>query len=100
MPKGYWMVHMDITDPDNYPNYIKAAGAVLQEYGGKFLVRGGRHEAAEGAARSRHVLLEFESYEQAVACYRSPAYQEAVALRKAYADSELIILEGHEPPDT
>ena len=94
MAKGYWVVHMDITDPDNYPIYIKAAGAVLEKYGAKFLVRGGRFEAAEGAARSRHVMLEFESYETALACYRAPDYQAAATLRQAYADGELLILEG------
>ena len=94
MAKGYWVVHMDIKDSDNYPIYIKAAGPILEKYGAKFLVRGGRFEAAEGSSRSRHIVLEFESYEQALACYRCPEYQAAVALRQAYSDGELLILEG------
>ena len=44
-------------------------------FGARFLVRGGRYEVMEGRARSRTVVLEFPSYEAALACYRSPEYR-------------------------
>lgn len=39
-------------------------------------------------------MIEFDSYEAALACYRSPEYQAAAKLRQAYAESEVLIVEG------
>jgi uncharacterized protein (DUF1330 family) len=94
MAKGYWIVHITVTDPENYPKYIAADAAAFEKFNANFLVRGGRYDAAEGPARERHVVIEFESFERALACYRSEEYQSAAKLRQAYADSELIIVEG------
>ena len=47
------------------------------KFGARYLVRGGRCEMTEGRLRSRTVVLEFPSYEAALACYRSPEYQAA-----------------------
>jgi len=96
MAKGYWIVHITVTDPAKYPQYLAADAVAFEKYGARFLVRGGRFEAPEGAARERHVVIEFESLEQALDCYHSPEYQAAAKLRQAYADSELVIVEGHE----
>lgn len=94
MPKGYWIVHVDVTDPDNYPQYVALDTPVLEQYGATFHVRGGRCEGPEGPVRSRHVVVEFDSYDRAVECYRSEGYQEAAKLRQAYSDSEIVIVEG------
>ena len=94
MAKGYWVAHVTVTDPDNYPKYVAANATAFEKYGARFRVRGGRFEAPEGAARERHVVIEFDSYEQALACYHSPEYAEAARLREAYADSDLVIVEG------
>ncbi len=94
MAKGYWIVHITVTDPENYPKYIAADAAAFEKFAARFLVRGGRYEAVEGPARERHVVIEFESYEQALACYRSQEYQAAAKLRRQFAQSELLIVEG------
>ena len=96
MAKGYWIVHVTVTDPDNYPQYVAADTPVLESFGARFLVRGGRSEGPEGPVRDRHVVVEFDSYEQALACYNSPGYQAAAKLRQAYSDSEIVIVEGQE----
>jgi len=92
--KGYWIVHISVTDPANYPKYLAADAPVLEKYGAKFLLRGGRYEAAEGKARFRHVVIEFNSYAAALACYHSEEYQNAAKLRQSFAQSELLIVEG------
>jgi uncharacterized protein (DUF1330 family) len=94
MPKGYWIAHITVTDPANYPKYIAADAAAFEKFNARFLIRGGRYEPVEGPARDRHVVIEFESYETALACYRSPEYQAAAKLRQAYAESEVLIIEG------
>jgi uncharacterized protein (DUF1330 family) len=74
----------------------RANAAPFREYGAKFLVRGGRFECLEGQSRSRNVVIEFPSYEQALACYHSPGYQAAIALRTPVSVIDLIIIEGFE----
>ena len=94
MPKGYWIIHVDVTDADNYPKYLAQDALAFEKYDAKFHVRGGKCEGPEGPIRSRHVVIEFESYERAMECYNSPEYQKAVTLRQAYSDSEVVIVEG------
>jgi uncharacterized protein (DUF1330 family) len=50
----------------------------------------------EGEGRARNVIIEFDSFERAVACYRSPEYQAAVAIRQRCADGEIVVVEGAE----
>lgn len=94
MPKGYRIGHVDVLNPENYPDYMKAAQPAYEKYGANFIVRGGKHEAVEGKARSRHVVVEFDSYERALACYNSPEYQAAAKIRRANAEGEILIVEG------
>jgi len=94
MKKGYWMGSVTVTDPENYPKYIAANKAAFDKYGAKFLARGGRFESPEGPTGTRNVIIEFESFEQALACYHSPEYQEALKLRLAYSNTHIVIVEG------
>jgi uncharacterized protein (DUF1330 family) len=92
--KGYWTVNVTITDAENCPQYLAADTLVFENYDARFLVRGGQYTAAEGAARERHVVIEFDSYQRAPDCYNSPEYQRAARLRQKFAESEVLILEG------
>ena len=94
MPKGYVVSRVDIKDPDAYARYAAAATKVIAAHGGRALARGGRHEALEGQARARNVVLEFDSYEAARAYFYSAEYQAARALRKGAADIEMVLVEG------
>jgi uncharacterized protein (DUF1330 family) len=98
--KGYWIGHVDIHDPEGYKPYQAANGAAFSKFGGRFLVRGGTREVVEGKVRGRTVVLEFPSYAAALACYRSPEYQAAAALRKGKADLDLFIIEGYDGPQS
>ncbi|HET6308819.1 MAG TPA: DUF1330 domain-containing protein [Rhodopila sp.] len=96
MAKGYWVVRVDVNDPDGYQAYVAANAAAFRTYGARFLVRGGRYEVMEGTARSRNVVLEFKDYETAVACYRSAEYAAAKALRVGRAEADVVIIEGYD----
>lgn len=99
MPKGYWIAHVTVTDPETYPKYITANARAFAKYGARFLVRAGKFENPEGSARPRNVVLEFPSYEAALACYHSPEYADALAIRKSCAEADVVIIEGwQEPP--
>ena len=52
----------------------------------------------EGSRASRNVVLEFPSYEAALACYNSPEYQPAIALRTPHSTADIIIIEGYDGP--
>jgi uncharacterized protein (DUF1330 family) len=46
--------------------------------------------------RSSHVVIEFPSFEAALACYRSPEYQEALSLRLPASVADVIVVTGYE----
>lgn len=94
MAKGYWIAQLDVTDADAYRGYIAANQAAFRKYGGRFLVRAGRHEVVEGTCRSRLVVIEFSDYDTALACYRSAEYRQAMALRQGNAIADIAIVEG------
>ena len=98
MPKGYWIVHVDIHDLEKYKAYLTANAGPLRKYGARFLARAGRFENPEGAGRSRNTIVEFPSYESALQCWKSPEYQEAVKLRQPVSTLDLVIVEGYEGP--
>ena len=94
MAKGYRIFQATVSDPETYKTYIAADRVPFEKYGARYLVRGGEHEVVEGRARPRHAVIEFDSYEQALACYRSPEYQAAAAHRWAAAESDVVIIRG------
>lgn len=96
MPKGYWVAHVDIDDPQAYEAYRAANAAPFAEYGARFLVRGAPQDQREGHCRKRTVVIEFDSYEQAVACYESAGYQAAKALRDPVSTGDLVIVPGYD----
>jgi uncharacterized protein (DUF1330 family) len=96
MAKAYWIARVDVTNPDGYQGYVKANAAAFSKYGARFIVRGGKFEAPEGTPRARNVVLEFADYATAVACYHSPEYQAARALRDGASVADLIIIEGYD----
>ncbi len=98
MAKGYWIAHVDVTDPENYKKYLAANGVAFAKYGGRFLVRAGAHRVAHGSAKSRHVVIEFPDYAAALACHDSEEYREAAKLRDAAAAVDLVIAEGYDGP--
>jgi|SRR3954470_15394085 uncharacterized protein (DUF1330 family) len=96
MAKGYWIVRVDIRDPEHYKKYIAANAGPFHKFGAKFLARAGRHEVVEGTARSRNAVIEFPTYEAALECWRSPEYQAAMAIRMPVSTADLVIIEGYE----
>ena len=96
MPKGYIIGHITVTDPTDYPEYVRRDTPILEGHGGKFIVRGGESQTMEGTSLERHVVIEFPSYAAAMAAYEDPEYQEVAEIRRRSADSVIIVVEGHE----
>ncbi len=98
MPKGYWIVRVDITDQEKYKAYVAANAEPLKKFGARFLVRAGRFENPEGTSRMRNVVIEFPTYQAALDCWKSPEYQAAIKLRLPASTIDLVIIEGYEGP--
>ncbi len=96
MAKGYWIGRVDVDDVEQYMKYVAANAAPFAKYGARFLVRAGQFTNPEGSSRSRNVVIEFPSYEAALACYDSPEYQAAKALRDPVSSADLVIIEGYD----
>ncbi len=98
MAKGYWIGRVDVHNDEGYKPYAQANGAIFKKWGGRYVVRGGKHDGVEGRARSRNVVIEFADYDTAMACYRSPEYQENIKRRQPHSIAELVIVEGFDGP--
>jgi uncharacterized protein (DUF1330 family) len=53
MAKGYWLVGVDVKDPDAIKLYVAALQPILKKYGARYVIRGGRADTVEGESRSR-----------------------------------------------
>ncbi|MFC5908671.1 DUF1330 domain-containing protein [Streptacidiphilus monticola] len=96
MPKGYWVsVYRTVSDPEKLAAYNSLAAAAVKAEGGRTFVRGGgRVVAYETGIAERTVLVEFDSFEQAVAARESAAYQKALAVLADSAERDFRIVEG------
>jgi uncharacterized protein (DUF1330 family) len=93
MPTALWIAHVHVTDPEAYARYAKGATEAIAAHGGVFLARGGRYVQLEGNDRARNVVARFPSLAAAEACYRSDAYQAALAHAKDAAVRDLVVVE-------
>ncbi|KXK13309.1 MAG: hypothetical protein UZ14_CFX002001724 [Chloroflexi bacterium OLB14] len=92
---AYIILDIEVTDPVGYENYKNLATPTVALYGGQYIVRGGKHETAEGEwIPNRLAVLQFENVERAKAWLNSREYAEAKALRHKYAKSKAVIVEG------
>ncbi|MEV0644900.1 DUF1330 domain-containing protein [Phytomonospora sp. NPDC050363] len=96
MAKGYWVsVYPTIADAEAFGVYNGLAGLAVAAAGGRTVARGGsRVVAHEAGIAERVVLVEFDSFEQAVAAYESAAYQKALAELPDGFERDFRIIEG------
>ena len=93
--KGYILVEIEVTDSVRYRDYMALSLKAVQDFGGRFLVRGGDPKTVEGdRPLSRAVIVEFESFERAQAFYESAQYQRAAAVRRECAVTHYYLLHG------
>jgi uncharacterized protein (DUF1330 family) len=92
---AYIIANVSIRDQDRYDEYRRQVPAVIEKYGGRYLVRGGACWVLEGEHQPhRLVIIEFESQAAARQFYESPEYQPLKRLRQDVADSSIVLVEG------
>ena len=97
---AYIIVDMQISDMEQYKQYMADAPAAVAAFGGEYLVRGGRFETLEGSWQpARLAMLRFPSFDQAKAFYDSEQYRQARAKRAGATDFfNLVLVEGVSAP--
>ena len=92
---AYLIADVEVHDPDVYAEYRRQVVPLVQKHGGKFVVRGGRHEVLEGEWRpSRLVVIEFADMAALKAWYESPEYTVLIKLRQGVSRGSLVAVEG------
>ncbi|GAB4091023.1 DUF1330 domain-containing protein [Hydrogenophaga soli] len=100
MAPGYLIVEMNITDMDQYRQYMAEAPAAVKAAGGEYLVRGGQFQVLEGDWQPvRMALLRFPSFDAAKAFYDGEMYRQARAKRAgATSHFNMVLVEGVDTP--
>ena len=92
---AYLIAEIDVHDAATYEEYRKRVPATIAAYGGRYIVRGGNTEVAEGAWKpKRLVVLEFPSMARAKEWYASPEYQEILPMRTNASTGNAVFVEG------
>lgn len=98
MKKGYWIVaYRSVSDGSALKEYGRLAIPAIEAGGGKALIRtADAIEPRESGLKQRVVVIEFESFQKALATYDSAAYQAALKVLGSGAERDLRIVEGVE----
>ena len=92
---GYVVVNDEITDEAVFAEFRERVAATVEAHGGRYLVRGGATEVADGDwTPGRLVILEFDDVDRARAWLNSPEYAELREIRRKSANASVIIAEG------
>ena len=92
---AYFIVNVEVKDPAGFEAYRQAVPATIAQYGGRYIVRGGRHETLEGTWNpTRLVVLEFPSLDAAKRWYESEEYRKIKPLRLQHAAGDMVLVEG------
>lgn len=88
------IVRVNVTDMNQYREYMKLTPDIIEKYGGQFIVRGGDVLTLEGEEETnRIVVVEFSSVDAASECYNSDEYQAAIKVREGAAIAQFIVVE-------
>ncbi|MGH7857948.1 MAG: DUF1330 domain-containing protein [Candidatus Binatia bacterium] len=93
---AYAIGRLQMRDPSWMEKYREKVPALIEKYGGRYVVRGGTMERLEGSGElpSAMVVLEFPSMEKARAWYNDPEYAPLITLRQSGSDLDFVLVEG------
>ena len=95
MSAGYAIFNINVTNPENYKQYIEKVVSVAGKFGAEYIVRGGENQVIEGTwQHPRTVVMKFPSYEKALEWYNSEEYQPIKQIRLDNAETNGIIIKG------
>lgn len=95
---AYMLFAIQITNPTRYADYAKHTPRIINQYGGRVIVRGGDPETMEGTfPGSRVVIIEFADRAAAKRFMASPEYQAIIGIRHEASQGTGVLLDGFAP---
>ena len=92
---GYVIAQIEVTNHENYKEYLAKVTDIVKKFDGEFLVRGGEFEHVEGTWKhSRNIIVKFPSYERALEWYNSEEYKPVRQIRLNNSVGNFIIVKG------
>jgi uncharacterized protein (DUF1330 family) len=92
---AYLIADVEVHDQTVYAEYRRHVLPLIQNHGGRFIVRGGAHEVLEGEWRpQRLVIIEFPDMAALKSWYRSLEYAKLIELRQGASRGSLVAVEG------
>lgn len=92
---AYVIVDVDVEDPEKFERYRELVPPIVQQYGGRYVVRGGSAEVLEGTwVPKRIVVLEFDNVQRVKEFMESEEYQPVKQVRLEAARTNMIVVEG------
>ena len=92
---AYVLADLEVLDAEGFETYKQMVPATIAQYGGRYIVRGGKIDVVEGTwSPKRLVILEFPSMEKAKAWMDSAEYAQPKALRRQCARTQMLLVEG------
>ena len=95
MQAGYAIFNIEVTNPEDYKEYVEKVKPTAEKYGGEYIVRGGDNTVVEGSwQHPRTVVIKFPTYEKALEWYNSEEYKPIKPIRLANSEANGIIIKG------
>lgn len=95
---AYSIFAITITDPVRYADYARHTPRIIDQYGGRMLVRGGEPEVTEGSfPGQRVVVVEFADRAAARRFLNSPEYQAIIGIRQNASTGTGVIVDSFAP---
>ena len=92
---GYFIIQINVTNAENYKEYIEKVTPIVKKFGGEYIVRGGQSENVEGNwLFQRTVVLKFPTYDMVKEWHNSDEYKPIRKIREDNSECNAIIIEG------
>ena len=92
---AYFIIQINITNAENYKDYIPQVTPIVKKFGGEYIVRGGKSENVEGSSPyERTVVLKFPSYDMVKKWHDSEEYSPIRKIREDNSEGNAIIVDG------
>ena len=92
---AYFIIQINITNPENYKDYIVQVTPIVKKFGGRYIIRGGKSENVEGSwPFERTVVLKFPSYNMVKKWHDSKEYRPIRKIREDNSEGNAIIIDG------
>jgi uncharacterized protein (DUF1330 family) len=92
---AYVIAQTGAAESTSVSEYRDRVPAIIQKYGGAYVVRGGASQTLEGDwDPERVIVLRFDDVDAARRWYDSPEYTELRALRNETSRTDMIVVDG------